>query len=156
MFIGIFGAIGHFLYEWTGQNTIVGYFFPINESTWEHLKLLFFPTLIFSILEYNFVKREINNYAFSIAISVITGMLSIIILFYTYSGVLGYFVDTINIAIYYISLIIMLVVKNKFILKEKLSGQSSNTFSIIILFIITLLFILFTYNPPHLEIFKTP
>ncbi len=150
------GAVGHFLYKWTGQNTIVGYFFPVNESTWEHLKLLFFPTLIFSILEYNFVKREIKNYAPSITVSVITGMLSIIVLFYTYSGVLGYFVDAINIAIYYISVIIMLIIKNKFIVREKLSGQNSNTLSLIILFVITLLFILFTYNPPQLAIFKTP
>lgn len=144
------------MYKWTGQNTIVGYFFPINESTWEHLKLLFFPTLIFSILEYNFVKREIKNYAPSITVSVITGMLSIIALFYTYSGVLGYFIDSINIATYYISLIIMLIVKNRFIVKEKLSGQNSNVISLAILFAITLLFILFTYNPPNLAIFKTP
>ena len=39
--ISILGTIGHFLFEWTGENAIVGLFFPVNESTWEHLKLLF-------------------------------------------------------------------------------------------------------------------
>ncbi len=144
------------MYEWTGQNVIVGYFFPINESTWEHLKLLFFPTIIFSILEYNFVKSEIKNYCSSITTSVIAGMISIIVLFYTYTGILGYNVDFINISIYYIALIIMLLIKNKFIVRERLSGKNNNTISLIILFLITLLFILFTYNPPNLAIFKTP
>ena len=37
------GVLFHFMYEWTGENAIAGLFFPINESTWEHLKLIFFP-----------------------------------------------------------------------------------------------------------------
>ena len=156
LFIGLLGTIGHFLYEWTGQNTIIGYFFPINESTWEHLKLIFFPTLIFSILEYNFVKREIKNYAPTITISVLAGMLSIIVLFYTYKGVLGYNVDYLNIAIYYIAIIVSLIVKNKLIVSEKLKSQGATTISLMVLFVIALLFIIFTYNPPVIAIFKTP
>lgn len=134
----------------------IGYFFPINESTWEHLKLLFFPTLLFSIIEYNFVKHEIKNYATSITVSVITGMLSIIVLFYTYTGILGYYVDFFNILIYYIALIIMLIIKNKLIESEKLKSQVATTVSLIILFVIALLFIIYTYNPPKIALFKTP
>lgn len=156
LFIGLLGTFGHFLYEWTGQNTIIGNFFPINESTWEHLKLIFFPTLIFSILEYNFIKREIKNYAPTITISVIAGMLSIIVLFYTYKGVLGYNVDYLNIAIYYIALIVSLIVKNKLIISEKLKSQGATTISLMVLFVIALLFIIFTYNPPAIAIFKKP
>ena len=61
LIIGFLGTIGHFLYEWTGDNRIVGYFFSTNESTWEHLKLLFFPTLIYSILEYLLIKEKPVN-----------------------------------------------------------------------------------------------
>lgn len=42
----------HFLYEWLGENTVVGLFFPINESIWEHLKLVFWPLLVWWILGY--------------------------------------------------------------------------------------------------------
>ncbi len=83
-------------------------------------------------------------------------MLSIIVLFYTYIGVLGYNVDFLNISIYYISLIIMLIVKNKLIESENLKSQITTTISLIILFVITLLFVIFTYNPPIIAIFKTP
>ncbi len=156
LFIGILGGLGHFFYEWSDQNTIIGYFFSVNESTWEHLKLLFFPTVIFSVIEYFFVKREIKNYAASVTASVIVGMLAIITLFYTYSGVLGRTIDFINILIYYISIIIMLIVKNKIIVREVLGGQNSALFSVLICFVITLMFIFFTYNPPSIGLFKVP
>lgn len=35
----------HFTYDWLGQSSIVGMFTPINESIWEHLKLVFWPLL---------------------------------------------------------------------------------------------------------------
>ena len=43
MIIGILavwvsGSLFHFVYDWTGKNTFIGMFFPINESTWEHMK----------------------------------------------------------------------------------------------------------------------
>ncbi len=156
IFIGIFGTVAHFLFEWTGNNLVVGYFFPINESTWEHLKLLFFPTVIFSLVEYNFVKNEIKNYLASVCFSVIFGMLSIVTIFYTYIGVLGFNVEFINISTFFIGLIIMLIIKNKIIGSEKLSGQNFSLLGLLIIFIISLLFILFTYNPPKIALFISP
>lgn len=154
--IGILGAISHFVYEWSGENQILGYFFAVNESTWEHLKLLFFPTVVFSFIEYIFVKKEVKNYVPSVVISLIVGILSIIVLFYSYKGFLGYGVDFINILIYYISVIIMLIVKNKIIDSEKFESSSSSLFFLFLGFLITLLFIFFTYNPPTLAVFKPP
>ena len=51
LFTLIFGTLLHFTYGLSGNNPIVGTFSAINESTWEHLKLLFFPMLIFAIFE---------------------------------------------------------------------------------------------------------
>ena len=59
--IGLLGTLGHFLYDWSGENKLIGYFFSVNESTWEHLKLLFFPTIIFSVFEYFFMKDRPEN-----------------------------------------------------------------------------------------------
>ncbi len=44
----ILGVLFHFVYDWTGKNPAAAAFFPVNESTWEHLKLVFFPILILS------------------------------------------------------------------------------------------------------------
>ena len=96
--IGIVGTLGHFLYKWTGENTLVGYFFPVNESTWEHLKLLFFPTALFTLIEY-FIIKDKDGYVPAAALSLIVGLISIVALFYTYSGVWGFKIEWFNIAI---------------------------------------------------------
>ena len=33
--VGAVGTLWHFVYDWTGDNHFVGFFFPVNESTWE-------------------------------------------------------------------------------------------------------------------------
>lgn len=50
----LLGALFHNLYPWSGNNTFVGLFFPINESIWEHLKLAFYPLILIWFL---FVHR---------------------------------------------------------------------------------------------------
>ena len=43
IFAIILGTLLHFTYKWSNKNMLVGAFSAVNESTWEHLKLLFFP-----------------------------------------------------------------------------------------------------------------
>jgi len=154
--IGILGTVGHFLYEWTGENYLIGLFFPVNESTWEHLKLLFFPTLIYSTAEYVLLKEKPKNYIPAVIYSVICGMLIILVLFYSVRGILGYNVDFINIGIYYISIIVMLFKKRKIINKEKFSIDTAKWIFIGIGIFITILFFIWSYNPPNLGIFIPP
>lgn len=154
--IGILGALGHFVYDWSGNNRLIGYFFAVNESTWEHLKLLFFPTVIYSVIEYIFVKKEIKNYIPAVIISVISGMLAIVTLFYTYQGVIGKNIDFLNIAIFYIGIIIMLCIKTKIIDSEALSDRNWSLIFLLIGVLIAFLFLIFTYSPPNLNIFSEP
>lgn len=39
----------HSAYEFLGENKIVGLFAPMNESVWEHLKLAFYPMVVFML-----------------------------------------------------------------------------------------------------------
>ena len=154
--IGLLGTLGHFLYEWSGDNRIVGYFFSVNESTWEHLKLLFFPTVIYSVFEYLSLKEKPENYVPAVVISLICGMTAIVVLYYTYRGILGYNVDFINIAIYYIGLILSLNKKEKIIREKSFSLNLMFWIFLIIGLIIALAFIFWTYNPLSLGIFTPP
>ncbi len=154
--IGIAGTLGHFLYKWTGENMLVGLIFPINESTWEHLKLLFFPTVVYSVAEYFIGSQKPENYLPAVAISVICGMLSIVILFYTISGIIGYNVDFINISIYFISIIVMLCKKRKIITSGKYNSKNSKLFFGGVLAVIALLFVVFSLYPPSIGIFTPP
>jgi hypothetical protein len=153
LIIGALGTLGHFVYNWSGENTILGYFTPVNESAWEHLKLLFFPTIIFSVFEYFLMKEKPQNYPFAVSISLLIGLISIVTIFYTYSGVLGFKIEWFNIAIYYIALLIMLITK-AILLSLKLEVGILNWIALIWIFVMALTFIFFTYNPLDLGIFK--
>ncbi len=79
----VLGSLLHFTYERSNNNTIVGLFSAVNESVWEHLKLVFYPMLFASCLRL-FLLKSNKNYLESTAIGIITSMGLIIILFYTY------------------------------------------------------------------------
>lgn len=154
--IGILGTIGHFVYEWSGDNYAVGLFFPVNESTWEHLKLLFFPTVIYSVLEYFLSREKPKNYLQAVVFSTLCGMLWIIILFYTVKGVFGKSPDFINIGIYFISIIIMLCKKTKLIKEEKFELTLFYWIAVTVGILVAILFIFWSYNPPSINLFIPP
>ena len=58
VFVGVLGVILHFLYEFSGNNLIVAPFSAVNESTWEHLKLAFFPMFTWAIIQFFFVESS--------------------------------------------------------------------------------------------------
>ncbi len=154
--IGIAGTLGHFIYKWSGYSTILGYIFPVNESTWEHLKLLFFPALIYFVVEYFIMIEKPKNYFPAIALSLIWGMTLIITLFYSVIGVLGFNVDFINIIIYFVGVVATICKKNKILKSEKYRSKNAFVASLLYLATMALLLILFSYNPPNLGIFKNP
>ncbi len=64
IFTFILGTLLHFVYEWSGSNVIVGIFSPVNESVWEHLKLLYFPMSLWLLLGYSKFGKNNCNYLF--------------------------------------------------------------------------------------------
>ena len=63
--VSILGCINHFIYELSGKNTLAASITPINESTWEHLKLLFFPFIAYIIFEFFIYGKHISGFLFS-------------------------------------------------------------------------------------------
>nr|WP_236945659.1 DUF6512 family protein [Enterocloster clostridioformis] len=47
--VSLLGTLLHFTYRWSGRNPLIGLIAPVNESVWEHMKLLFFPMLLFGL-----------------------------------------------------------------------------------------------------------
>lgn len=84
----ILGTLLHFTYKLSGNNQLVGVFSAVNESTWEHLKLVFFPMLLTIITGYFYLGKDVKNYVCSKTIGIIVSMSFIIVFFYTYSGIL--------------------------------------------------------------------
>ena len=77
-------GVFHFIYDWSGKQAWIGFFCPVNESTWEHLKLLFFPVLIFSAIEYIWIRKESKNFIAARVTGTVLGMFTIIAVSYTH------------------------------------------------------------------------
>ena len=56
-----FGVLLHFVYDWSNESIFVASFSAVNESIWEHMKILFFPMFLFSIIE-SFFFDNYKNY----------------------------------------------------------------------------------------------
>lgn len=155
IFTMIVGTLLHFAYEWIGKGAaIIG---AVNESTWEHLKLLFWPAVIFGIVEYFVYGKKITCFIDVMVKSILIGLSLIIILFYTYSGVLGYNVMYIDIAIFFIAVIASYIYSyRKMCLYEHSCPHCASVTWFIILLILILMFVLFTFAPPQIALFQDP
>lgn len=148
------GTLLHFLYEWTGKFVLVAPISGINESTWEHMKLLFVPMFLFAMVEHRFFQDRKDFWCVKLR-GILLGLIVIPVLFYTYNGVIGKSPDWINIVIFFISAAIAYVYEAKQFDREKTRCRFGKA-SFAILCIIAALFIIFTFIPPHLDIFKDP
>lgn len=150
----ILGTLLHFTYEWSGRNLFVASFSAVNESVWEHLKLAFFPMIIAAIIEYFFVKDEVNNYVEAKTIGIFTAISFIVVLFFTYSGIIGTSIIVIDILIFIASIILGEYVAYKLMKREAESTYITEILSIIILVFLLICFIVFTYLPPEVNLFR--
>lgn len=154
LFVIITGSISHSLYEWSGQNFIVGFFFPINESTWEHMKLLFLPMLLYSFYMNRKLKCEFPCITSSLLFGILLGTLLIPVFFYTYSGILGTNFLVLDIGTFVISVLCAFVAVYRRTLSCKVITYE--TLLKILLLVMAVCFLTFTYYPPALGIFTTP
>ena len=148
--ISIGGVILHYLYDWT-HSKIVAPFSGINESTWEHMKLFFFPAFTIAIIEYFFLK-DCENYWHAKTAGILTGLLLIPVIYYTYNGSFGKSPDWFNISIFYIAAIASTILETR-ILRSQRQVRIYSLLCFVLLCIIGAFFVIFTFNPPNLPLF---
>lgn len=154
--MGALGSIWHFLYKICGMSTIVGLFAPVNESVFEHLKLVFWPPILYFFVLYLIKRTAPKNSIVSLLMGIIAGMLTTVVLFYTYNGVTGKNIDFINIIIYFIALAVLIIVRNLFIKNGFLNGKKAKWIAILGYVIIAVLLVVFTFYPPSIPLFVSP
>ena len=148
------GTILHFLYDWTGGSILVSPFSGVNESTWEHMKLLFWPLFFFAVVQRLFFRDQKNYWCVKLA-GILLGLILIPVLFYTYNGVFGKSPDWLNIAIFYISAAFIYLFEWRAFKRDQPQCRYPRiAFAAICL--IGLLFVVFTFAPPQIPLFQDP
>ncbi|MEG0895334.1 MAG: DUF6512 family protein, partial [Oscillospiraceae bacterium] len=130
------GTLLHFTYEWSNQNEFVAIFSPINESVWEHLKMAFFPMLIFAIIEYFFYGKNVNGFIPVKAMSICISIALIVVLFYTYTGIIGKNYMVADIATFFIAVFYGYYYSYKALPNNNLNTKAIKILSLIIIILI--------------------
>ncbi len=148
------GTVLHFLYDWLLEAAWIAPFSGVNESTWEHMKLFFWPAFLFAVVQ-SFFFRDRRDFWCVKRRGILLGMSLIPIIFYTYNGVIGKSPDWLNIAIFFLSSAIAYWVETKLFKTDRLRCKSPK-WAFATLCAIALLFAVFTFATPELGLFQDP
>lgn len=151
--VSLCGTLLHFLYDWY-PSPFTALFSGVNESTWEHMKLMFFPMLAFALFQRLFFRDREDFWSIKLR-SMLTGLTLIPVMFYTYNGVIGKSPDWINIAIFFVSAAVAYIYEVRLFRSDGVKCIFRRL-SLLIICIIGISFILFTFITPPLAIFKDP
>lgn len=154
IFVLLAGSLAHFLYEWSGCSRIVGLFVPVNESIWEHMKLVFFPMLLYTLFMLFQYRADYPCIASSFCCGILTGTLLIPLLFYAYTYLLGRDIFLMDIGIFILSILAAFWTAYRLTLSCKAKPYALLLGTLVCLFI--LCFAVFTYRPPKLKLFEDP
>ena len=148
------GTLLHFLYDWLGEAVWIAPFSGVNESTWEHMKLLFFPMLLFSVIQSFFFRNRKDFWCVKLR-GILLGISLIPIIFYTFNGAIWRSPDWLNIAIFFISAAAAYIYETRLFNSQRLLCRNPRT-PITVLVVLAALFAVFTFVPPRLGIFRDP
>lgn len=148
------GTLLHFLYGWLGEAVWVAPFSGVNESTWEHMKLLFWPMLLFAVVQSFFFKDRRDFWCIKLR-GILLGMVLIPMLFYTCNGVVGKSPDWFNIAIFFVAAAAVYMYEARLFEGSRVRCGSQK-WAMAALGVPAVLFVVFTFFPPEIGLFLDP
>jgi hypothetical protein len=149
----IAGVLLHFVYDWSGGNRLLGAIAPVNESVWEHLKLVSTPLVVLGAVE---AARVVDRRRLWWAklVEVIAASVFIVTFFYTYTGALG--VES-NVAVDILSFLAAIAggqwLSYRIIVSQR-SRPAPLQVSITVLVVLVVGFAVLTFTPPHIPLFQ--
>jgi hypothetical protein len=151
LFIIFLGTASHFTFALSGNNPFIGAFSAVNESVWEHLKLPFWPSLLWLLLAMYPVRKVVGNLFSAKAIGIILMIVIIPVVFYSYTA----FTEEIllvDIATFMIAVIVGQLISYK-LYKQTAGSKLIEVTAIAVIILLAIIFVTFTFYPPHLPIF---
>lgn len=156
LFTAAVGTLLHFVYEWSGGSLLTAAFSAVNESTWEHMKLLFFPMFLFSVAQVCVLGRNYPNFLAVRAVSILAGLLLIPVLFYTYTGVLGFHVMWADAAVFFLAALGAFALDFRLLRQSRLSQSWQQVLGLAALWGLAFCFVWCTFRPVPLALWRDP
>lgn len=142
----------HFLYTWF-PNPFFALFFPVNESIWEHMKMLYTSILLFGVIEFIIIQKcSISNHNFLLSlflkacVSIPIYLLFYLPLYYTFGEHMP-----VTLILLFLVFFLLSWMGYKMQSVQEIKYQSKIAFFLIIVGYIVLGYL--TYKPPHIHLF---
>jgi hypothetical protein len=155
VFIIVLGSVLHFTFEWSGSQPVVGVFSAVNESVWEHLKLAYWPALLFLLVEYVPLKKAVANFFLAKTVGVYLMVLIIPAVFYSYTAFTGESILAVDIGSFVVAVVVGQLASFKLLTHRRLSEKFA-WISLGALVALGIAFAVFTFAPPHVGVFRDP
>ena len=147
------GSLLHFAWEWSGRSMFVAIVAATNESTWEHLKLAFWPALGITPIQRLFYGPA-PSWLVATAIRCVLPAFLIVLFFYGYTTFLGDHFLVADIAIFAVAILIGESLGHRQLSRNFIFGVRVCASGVLI--IATILFATLTFSPPDCFLFEQP
>jgi hypothetical protein len=149
----IAGSVLHFLWEWTGRSPVAAVFAATNESTWEHLKLAFWPALVLTVPQ-RMIYGPYPGWLPAVAIRCILPPVLIVLLFYSYTFLAGGHHLAADLAVFAIAVLAGETAGHA--LLGRSFGLRVRLTALALVLVCVVLFSTLTFSPPDCFLFQDP
>ncbi len=153
--ISLLGSGLHFAFDLLGKWPPAALIAAVNESVWEHLKLAFWPALVFAFIEWPFFRRHVKNFWTAKTIGIFTMPFIIASVFYGYTTLTGRNILWVDISLFVLAVFAGQLISCKLLLCRSFAS-GIKIMATILLALMIAGFSLFTFFPPHCPLFRDP
>ncbi|NIO48226.1 MAG: hypothetical protein GTN73_02130 [Candidatus Aminicenantes bacterium] len=147
------GSVLHFVFDWAREWPPAALIAAVNESVWEHLKLAFWPGLIYGLIEFLFLKAKTKNFWVAKTCGLFTMPVIIAAVFYGYTALTGSHILWLDIALFGLAVVAGQVISFALMVGEPF-GPKIRIAAGLVLVLMIVAFSLFSYLPPRWPLFQ--
>lgn len=150
-----FGTTLHFWFAWTDYWRPMAVIAAVNESTWEHFKMAFWPGLFLAVIEYFVWGKGRRNFFAAKFIGLFSMPIITMILFYGYTSFWHHSLPA-DVAVFFVSVAGGQLVALYILIKNKVWPRFTHLLAIAGLLILVIVFSTLSYFPRKNFLFAHP
>lgn len=150
LLLSILGPVVHLYAPLLCRIPVLSVLVPINESVWEHLKLIFVPTVVLACIRYIWTGDLQKGILTTYSSGLWRTFLLMVCGYYSITGILGRMSLWADITLFYVCVIFLTI----YIRRNAGAQKKSSLPGALFLLLLTGCFIWFTYHPSGIGLFQ--
>jgi len=153
LFVLVIGSAMHFAFEWSGEFVPLAPFVPVNESVWEHLKMAFWPALLWATIERSPLRGRVNSFLLAKSAGILLMPVTIAAVFYAYTAILGHHLLALDVGSFVVAVLLGQYVSYRLLTGDERSAMANRVVPSLVI-LVAVMFVVFTFAPPHVGLFR--